>query len=138
MVWIASSSAACSLGSNKSRVATTTGGSLRIRGSPSTISVSLPKARTLSFERALAMFFSTRFICFVDAAVANCSTSSSTEMREDQRSRSAIGARRRDVDRGPLGGGESAVASRDREAGDEALDVPLERSRQGLVEVVDV
>ena len=39
---------------------------------------------------------------------------------------------------GALGGAEAAVAPGDREAGDEPLDVPLERSRQGLVEVVDI
>ena len=36
------------------------GGSLAIRGSPSTVSVSLPNALTLSFERAFATFFSKR------------------------------------------------------------------------------
>jgi len=35
-------------------------------------------------------------------------------------------------------GGEAVVAGRDLEAGSEALDVPLERSRRRLVEVVDV
>ena len=38
----------------------------------------------------------------------------------------------------PLGLTEAKVASADREAGGESLDVPFERARMGLVEVVDV
>ena len=41
------------------------------------------------------------------------------------------------IDRAPLLGVEPAIASGHREAGDQPLDVPLERARQRLVEVVD-
>ena len=94
------------------------------------------------------MFFSTRFICFVDAAVGELldqlvHRDAGVPEVEIGQGRVvvhclAVGARRRGVDRGTLGGGEPPVASRHGEAGDQSLDVPLERPRQGLVEVVDV
>ena len=48
-----------------------------------------------------------------------------------------VRARHRPVDRLPLFGVEAAIAAGDGEAGRQALDVPLERARQRLVEVVD-
>ena len=52
--------------------------------------------------------------------------------------RRPVCARHGGVDRRPLLGVEAPVPARDREAGDEALDVPLPGSVPGLVEVVDV
>jgi len=51
--------------------------------------------------------------------------------------RLAVGAGRGEVDLAPAIGVEAAVASGDGEAGDQPFEVPLERPRQGLVEVVD-
>ncbi len=49
----------------------------------------------------------------------------------------SIGLRRNGCDLAPLPEIELAAATGDRKAGNEALHVPLERARQGLVEVVD-
>ena len=48
-----------------------------------------------------------------------------------------VGGGRGHHDRAPLLGAEALLSAGDGEAGDEPLDVPLERSREGLVEVVD-
>ena len=53
-----------------SRNGTMRGGSLTIRGSPSTSSVNLSNALRLSFARALAMFFSNRARSFLADLVA--------------------------------------------------------------------
>ena len=121
-----------------------------IRSSPSTSSVSFPNALTLSLVRPLAMFAFARSrpwhpSCFellvdrgeelvdVDPRVPE------VEGVHDGEPPDALAVCPDDltVDRLPLLRVEASVAARDREAGDESLDVPLERPRERLVEVVD-
>ena len=130
-----------------SSIGTTIGGSLLMRGSPSTISVSLANALRLSFVRALATLRSNCLTSFFVACPRNCWIVSSTSRRTYQRSRFGIAAKLRHplpirlhdhaVDRLTVGLIEAAVSPCDLEARDEALHVPLERARQRLVEVVD-
>ena len=133
-----------------SSIGTISGGSPTIRGSPSTIVVSLLNAFMLSFVRPLATFASSRFSALASFAVASCltrATRSSTSIREYQMSRFRIAANVADVlavraahlpvDLRPLLLVEAAVAAGDREARHEALHVPLERAGKRLVEVVE-
>ncbi len=63
------------------------GGSLRILGSPLTLSVSFANALRLVLDRAFATLRSNRFLCFPVARSANSAPTASTSMREYQRSR---------------------------------------------------
>ena len=63
------------------------GGSLAILRLPSTTSVSFAKAFRLSFDCAFATLRSKRLTCLPVACSAASATSSSTSMREYQRSR---------------------------------------------------
>ena len=123
------------------------GGSLAIRGSPSTRCVSLPSARRLSFAtrlrhvvlEALALLAlplrcpARGDLVDVEPGVPEVHRAHAGEARH----RVAVRAGDREVDRVALLVVESAVAPRDGEACDEPLHVPLERPRKRLVEVVD-
>ncbi len=88
-----SSSSACSTPDATSSIGTISGGSLTIRGSPSTTSVSFENARMLSFERALAKFFSKRLTCFPLPCSATTLAICSTSMWAYQTSRLLIVAK---------------------------------------------
>ena len=119
-----------------------------IRGSPSTTRTRRSKALRLFFLWAFATFFCAAFICLavgdlgqvgeqaldVEARVPDVEVSHRGELAH----RLAVGAGRGEDGGAGLLRGEVAVAPGDREARREALDVPLPRPRQGLVEVVDV
>jgi hypothetical protein len=79
----------------RSSIGTMSGGSLTILGSPSMILVSLASARRLSFERALARFFSINLRRFALAAPRTCAIIASASTREYHRSRVFIDARAR-------------------------------------------
>ena len=130
-----------------SSIGTISGGSLTILRLPSTTVVSFENARMLSFDRVLARLRSNTFrrfrlICCgdqrrdrleVDAGVPDVEVRHPPEVPD----RLPVGARHRPVDHLPLLRVEAAVAAGDGEAGDQPLDVPLERAGQRLVEVVD-
>ena len=118
-----------------------------IRGSPSTSRVIRPKARMLSFVRALATLRSKRLSCLADACEPHSPTTSSTSRRAYQRSSARIWAKSRIASRYDLA---TARLTRircfrlkprsrpgDLEARHQTLDVPFERPGQRLVEVVD-
>ena len=134
-------------GATVSSIGTMSGGSLAIRGSPSTRCVSLPSARRLSLRtrlrhvvlEALALLAlpvrrpARGDVLDVEPGVPELHRAHAGEARH----RVAVRARDREVDRVTLFVVESAVAPSDGEACGEPLDVPLERPRKRLVEVVD-
>ena len=142
-----SSISACSTPDATSSIGTISGGSLAILGSPSTISVSFANALRLSFDRALARLRSNRFSCLsagllshqrgdlvhVDAGVPEVEVGHPGEALD----RLAVRTRHSPIDRPPLLGVKAPIPARHREAGHQPLHVPLERSRQRLVEIVD-
>ena len=142
-----SSISCCAAPDATSSIGTMSGGSLTIRRSPSTTVVSFAKARMLSFDCALATLRLNSFRCLRLARGAQQRADLSTSIREYQSvevrhpgevpDRLAVRARHLPVDRPPLLGVETAIAAGHGEARDESLDVPFERARQGLVEVVD-
>ena len=119
-----------------------------MRGSPSTSWVSLASACMLSLVRALASCFSARLsilrehgglvagdrLVNVHARVEDPQVGLAGEAGHGAAVAGRAGPHRRLA----LGGGEAPVAAGHLEAGRQALEVPLERARQGLVEVVDV
>ena len=128
-------------GATSSSIGTISGGSLTIRGSPSTISVSLSNACRLSFVRAFARFFSSALasarrwpspsnaldeLLDVDARVPDVEVA---HRRRSSRIASRYERADRGVDRRAPFVVEAAVAAGDGEARDEPLDVPLERAR---------
>ena len=132
-----------------SSIGTISGGSLAIRGSPSTRCVSLPSARRLSFARAFATLLLEALallarvasrrpargdVLDVEARVPEVHRAHRGEARASPRGTRAPTARL--IARRCLA---SKPRSRpgDREARDEPLDVPLERPGKRLVEVVD-
>ena len=125
-----------------------TGWSATMRGSPSTIAVSLPKARrpsllcafaTLRLEPAQLLgvgeaLHPARDVVQVEPREPDVDVAHPGEVAHGL----AVRAHYRPVDDLALLGVEPAVAAGDREARHEPLDVPLERPGQRLVEVVDV
>ncbi len=105
------------------------GGSLTIRGSPSTTRVSFLNAARLSFVRAFASVRSARLTTFALTCDDRRAKMSSTSMRECQRSsvridanvghRLAVGSGDREVDRPPPALAEAAVPTGHGKAGDE-------------------
>ena len=129
------------------------GGSATIRSSPSTTPARLASTRVLSRERAFATMSSW-------ARASRLLTRLTRDLLADQLEQLAgfqvlvpglqtahpgraahpvpVLAHAGHDDRAPVRGGEPAVAAQDLEAGREPLDVPLPRTGQRLVEVVDV
>ena len=140
-------------GRARSSIGTMIGGSATIRSSPSTKSARRASTRVLSRERAFATMSSwaraSRLLTRLTATSWRTSLSSSPasrcsyhacsppipaarRMRSRYSRRPAMTIARRSAAREP------AVAAHDLEAGREPLDVPLPRTGQRLVEVVDV
>ena len=121
-----------------------------IRGSPSTIVVSLAKAFMLSFVRPFATFASSRF-CALASFERRLLTDARDEVvdvdprvpelevphRGERADALPVRPADLEVDRRSLLLVEAAVTPGDGEARDEPLDVPFERPRQRLVEVVE-
>ena len=137
--------------STSSSIGTISGGSLMIRRSPSTTWVSLASACMLSCVRALATFASARLrtaaracgrcSCFehvvdVEVGVPDVEVRHRGELAHRRRGTRASTLEQRSAVRSLAR--EAVVATGDREAGGEALHVPLPRPGQRLVEVVDV
>ena len=118
-----------------------------IRGSPSTSVVSLLNARRLSFARSWRDFL--HQLAALDARRALKLRQQRLGIdprvpqvkrlhRRQAPHRLAIGTSHRQVHPAPLTGVKPEVASSDREASDQPLEIPLKRARQRLVKIVDV
>ena len=132
---------------------TMSGGSATIRSSPSTLAAWRVSTRTLSRVRALTTDFCTVAASFLPtcpfrSSSATCSSSrpasrcsyqtSSVPAAAASRMRSTVRVHARDDHCAAIGAGKAAGATHHLEAGGQAFDVPLPRSGEGLVEVVDV
>ena len=145
---IRSSSAWRSSSETSSSAGTSSGGSLMIRGSPSTSWTRRSNALRLFFLWALATFFRAAFICLRSATLARSASRASTSRRAYQTSKFRIAANFRIASRYSRTVLRTArrvsfgVKSRSRPAiddtGCETLQVPFPGPGKGLVEVVDV
>ena len=146
-------SACCVPGSARSSIGTINGGSATICSSPSTSPASRVNSRELSRVRAFAISL-LRFpqLPLAEPLLLDLDTHPLEQLIDldvrvprvqrahlrRQSHRPAVGLDGIEHDAPAIGGGEAELTARDLEARGEPLDVPLPRSGERLVEVVDV